>query len=867
MGTGVAVAMLAAFCLTAGSAQAAPATNISEWEEAAKTWRLLVRDLANWNVERPNRRGNETVKFFQPPAEEVVDRQSLVWQTDRDPLDILLRRTRALCDDLKGETDLKTEDDALAELEKSAAAVVPKDEDARRALFLKTMRLRRAIAFKNPLVKSIEKLLFITREAFPTEEFNWGTHICDQFFGFHAKLKRSTHGNGLYVLEQPFSDNPKLVNLLAEKVVEAGPWKGRKLITKPGWDEERDCGFLSPDVSWDGKQIVFSCTKGEPKIREWDDETVFHIFKCNADGSHLVQLTSGNWNDLFPCWLPNGRIAFVSERRGGYGRCHRRPCPTFTLHTMFPEGWDITCVSPHETNEFEPSVDNNGMIVYTRWDYFQRGFNQAHHGWIAYPDGRDPRELNGNTRVMESVGPHATHSIRAIPGSRRYVATAAGHHTLMRGSLVMIDPSVPDDNRTSQVKRITPDQLYPESEANNTVMHHSGAYATAWPLSEKYYICVYDGDANCQYGPIDTQRRKYNITLLDVFGNKVGVFSHPQISCLDPMPLQARTKPPVIPHKTLVGKPLNADGSLPLRIKKEELPTTAEIGLVNVRNSRYPFPENVEIKALRVWQVLPKTEHYVGVPRLGVCDQTPGAQCLGTVPVESDGSAYFRAPVGVPLSFQALDENGCAVQIMRSDTYVAPGEQLTCNGCHENRAGVMRQNHPEKTPIAMKRAPSVIAPEVVGSKPYNYPRLVQPVLDAKCVSCHSSANPKFDAKKMPDLVKGDIDSNPLGFHTSFREFFARDLVQCYTSIYKGPNWYRVGHQRDAFVPAYSEPGKVGARGSRLYEILKKGHHGVELTVDDWRRLILFMDSQGLYIAHDHNAPAQLRGEVVAPALE
>jgi hypothetical protein len=36
------------------------------------------------------------------------------------------------------------------------------------------------------------------------------------------------------------------------------------------------------------------------------------------------------------------------------------------------------------------------------------------------------------------------------------------------------------------------------------------------------------------------------------------------------------------------------------------------------------------------------------------------------VPVEADGSAYFEAPVGKSIYFQALDAQGMAVQSMRS---------------------------------------------------------------------------------------------------------------------------------------------------------------------------------------------------------
>ena len=853
-----------------------------ERDEIRKTWSLLERDIAHWDKDRTSVRPNTCSPKYQPPAEQCFNSEALIHAADRDPLDVLIRRTKALADDIAAErakggiadndgfsggdsfSSLAAQLGALAE---KAAAIAPADSDARYAIFAKVMRLRRRIAFANPLVKNIRRLLFIGREVQPPNEYEWGPHLCDQFFGFYANVKEASRGNGIYVIDEPFAEGKRPVarSILYGKPVEKGRYKGRSLVRRNGWDSELNFAFLSPDVSWDGTEIVFSATEGEPRIREWDDATVFHLFRCRADGSGIVQITDGPVNDLFPCWLPNGRIVFCSERRGGYGRCHRREVPNYTLHTMFPDGSDIVCISPHETNEFEPSVDNDGRIVYMRWDYVDRGFNQAHHAWTTYPDGRDPRELQGNTRTNEWIGCHAQQSIRAIPGSRLYVATACSHHSLIRGSLVLIDPSAHDDGGMGQLRRLTPDQLFPESETTDGMSKNSGAYATDWPLSEKYHICVYDGYANCQYpdSPTDMLRRKYDVTLLDAFGNKICIYSHPTISCFDPMPLQARPRPPVIPHKTLTGRPVDAHGRKPDPIPEAELPKTAVVQLMNVYNSRYPFPEDASkrgtIKSLRIWEVLPKTMPFVGMPRIGACDQTPGRQCLGTVPVEADGSAAFEAPVGVPLYFQALDADGCAVQTMRSDTYVAPGETLTCNGCHESREERMR-DATGPTPAALKRAPSRIAPEPDGSKPYNYPRLVQPVLDAKCVSCHGE-NRK---EGMPDLRRGELARNPFGFHTSFCEFVSRSLIEFYTDNYSGPTWDKSWRQRDAFVQAYSIPGESGARASRLYKMLKAGHKGVKLTDEEMRRLVVFMDSSGAYIAHDFDAVAQKMGKVVEP---
>ncbi len=841
-----------------------PSRTVRQRMETLDTFRLLERDIRYHAQPREERdiNGNTNVPFFQPPAEEVVNEHALIWPQDRDPLDVLLRRTRALADDLAGAVEKEgdaaafaTLRSSIAALESEAKAVPVADEDARFALFERAMRLRRRIAFSNPLLKDIDKLLFITRETPTAEEKVWGTHMCDQYFGFHATLKGSTHGNGLWTLEDPFGDEPRLVEMAPAGTVihSANPQWNNLKITAEG-------GFLAPDVSWDGKEILFCWTPGEHRTREWDEKTTFHIMKMRADGSHLEMLTWGGVNDLFPCWLPNGRIMFVSERRGGYGRCHMREVPNFTLHSMFPDGTDMVCLSPHETNEWEPSVDNDGMVVYTRWDYTDRGFNQAHHAWITYPDGRDPRELNGNTRKSQRRAPHLVQSIRAIPGSRRYVGVSGGHHTPDRGSLVLLDPSVPDDGEMSQVKRLTPDELLPESEKLvRWPLRPSGCYGAPWPLSEKYYICTYDGGANDQYSRlIDYQRRKYRLTLLDAFGNKICIFEHPTISCADAMPLKARPMPPVIPHRTLFGRPADADGRRPEAIPESQLPQTAAYGLVNVYNSRYPFPPGTKISALRVWQVFPKLEPMDGHPRLGAVDQMGGRQCLGTVPVELDGSAHFNVPVKTPVYFQALDENGCAVQTMRTVAYAQAGERLTCNGCHESRHGRAAAAS-AAAPMAFRRPPSELKPEPEGSRPFNYPTLVQPVLDARCVACHGE---KRDPAKMPDLRAGDIWLNPYCFNTSFIELVGRGLVHYYTRRYVGADWWAKSVQGDDFVQPYSEPGKAGALASPLYAKLKAGHKGVRLTDEEMRRLVVFMDSHCAYISHDTRPLDQCLGRKV-----
>ena len=434
--------------------------------------------------------------------------------------------------------------------------------------------------------------------------------------------------------------------MLENSVAQNGQFQGKQFTSQGA--------YLSPELSFDGKTILFAYTDTTLERRNsytWNENNTWHIFQVGIDGSYLTQLTEGPWDDFDPCFLPNGRVAFISERRGGFGRCHGRPVPSYTLHSMNADGSDIVMLSPHETNEWQPSVDHNGMIVYTRWDYVDRGFNQAHHPWITTPDGRDSRVIQGNFARNAGDRPHFEADIRAIPGSQKLVATASCHHGQAYGSLVIVDPTVKDDYAMGPVRRLTPDQLFPESECRT---HYDPAnYATAWPLSEDFYLCAYDAFSRSNAG----EANDYGVYLIDTFGNRILLYRDPAISSISPMPLRSRPIPPVVSHATLVGKPL-APGEKFAAPDPEQLPKVGLVNLVNVYDSVLPWPADTKITTLRIVQLLPKTTPHANNPRIGYGDQKGARAILGTVPVEEDGSASFLLPVNIPVSFQALGADG-----------------------------------------------------------------------------------------------------------------------------------------------------------------------------------------------------------------
>ena len=299
--------------------------------------------------------------------------------TTRNAVENVLQHARQLATRLHSEADparLQPLVVQLGALEQRVSALPTVENDTLdelRELESQAHSLARQIAFCNPRL-DFDKLLFIKRH-----DSAGVYHMCDQYYGCNAKP-----GGGLFVLEHPLSDHPHVVNLLQDSVVQNGRLKGHKL---------EGGSFLSPELSFDGQTILFAYSEAQAwekyqgsEAYEWKPEYSYHIFKCTADGSNLVQLTDGPWDDFDPCFLPNGRIVFISERRGGYLRCGRH-CPVYTMHSMEADGSDIIRLSHHETHEWHPSVTNDGMIVYTRWDYVDRDTNIAHHIWTCFPTG------------------------------------------------------------------------------------------------------------------------------------------------------------------------------------------------------------------------------------------------------------------------------------------------------------------------------------------------------------------------------------------------------------------------------------------------------------------------------------------------
>jgi hypothetical protein len=681
----------------------------------------------------------------------------------------------------------------------------PELEEAQRtALYLRARWFGRELLLLDPRIAN-QPLLFLKRNRFVCQ-------MLHEYMGYFQDYGDVPPGGGVFVLEHP-GRSFAIRNLLPDTL-------------PPG-------NFTTLSLSHDGRDVYFAHAARSPTKPDYrsPDRQSFHLFRVGSDGTGLRQLTDGVEDDFDPCPLPDGGLAFMSTRRGGFARCNNawEPCASYTLHRMDADGGNLRTLSVHETSEWHPSVLNDGRLVYTRWDYVDRSAAHFHGLWTSHPDGSGVASLFGNY----SMRVNACYQPRAIPGSDKIVFIAGAHHADVGGSMVLFDPArrrldpITGEDSLDALEVLTPEVCFPESDGWPSSYFHS-----PWPLSEDAFLVAFSHDPLPGMSSGESKDTCTGLYYFDRQGHFELLYRDPDISCMYPIPLTSRPTPPVLASQ-----------------RDERLADEGEFLLADVGRGHFPLPEGRPIRELRVFQLLPKGgSHTANDPRIGHAHAESARMLLGTVSLEADGSAYFRAPSGKPLYFQAVDAEGRAVQSMRSVTYLQPGERRGCVGCHESTSTTAST----RPTLAMARPPSTLQPGPQGSQPFSFPLLVQPVLDRSCVRCH-------DGHDGPDSSSVRLTGEPDG-----------PFSRAYSSLRPYLRWYEWGDASISQITTY--PGQIGADASPLSRILDDAHHRSKLTLSDAdrRRLYLWLDANvpfyGTYSREEHQA--QRAGRAVgAPTFQ
>jgi len=411
------------------------------------------------------------------------------------------------------------------------------------------------------------------------------------------------------------------------------------------------------------RQLTFPPDDEQARIKKYDNSFL------GGTGRMYYHQT----DDMHPCYLPDGGIIFTSTRCE-FGTLCDAPdiLSTAVIHRIDGDGKNMQMLTNSPVSEFSPSMLADGRIIYTRWEYVDKGQLGVKCLWAMRPDGTGTVEVYGNDIQFPPTMLHG----RQIPGhSDMYVMLGTPHYPQSGiGTVIRLDMT--RNIRTREpMTYITPHvDVRQEPGWNHLVngkwvRHTNGPlYMDPYPLSKELYLVSHNPDKPWK------DMRAYGLYTIREGGAHALIYKDQEFSCWQPYPLKTRKAPPVLPST------------------RDEKLAKRNLALCMVQDV-YHGMEGVKRGEVRYLRIMEQVRTLaVKVMR-------------GVVPVYEDGSAHFYVPADKNTYFQALDEN--YMEIQRERTYVnyRPGERRSCVGCHETPNDSLPKR--ARTTIAQRKAPSV----------------------------------------------------------------------------------------------------------------------------------------------------------------
>ena len=626
---------------------------------------------------------------------------------------------------------------------------------------------RREVLLSNPLL-DFEKILFVKRQG-PGNGLpaNWQSN---------SQIRQKTFDDSIELLS--------LDNLDGETETLFKPFEGLMVS--------------DVDLHFDADRLMFSMMDANSRWQVWE---------INADGTGLRQITPsdpGDVDNYDSCYLPNGRIIFTSTAcmigvPCVYGNSH-----VTNSYLCDADGQNIRQITFDQEHNWSPCVMNNGRVLYQRWEYADLPHSNSRILFSMNPDGTNQMAFYGTN----SLWPNGVFYARPIPDSpSKVVGIVSGHHGVARqGEMVLFDAALGRREADGAVQRIGDwGQPVEPVVADNLVGASWPKFLHPYPLSDKYYLAAVQPTPSSRIG----------IYLVDVFDNLLLLRESKSHQLMEPVPWRKTKLPPILPDRIVPGA-------------KEATVYLTDVydgpGLGGVPRGT--------VKQLRLYTYGFSYQNMGGLLGIiGLDGPWDMRRVIGTVPVAEDGSAKFEVPANLPIAVQPLDEQGRALQLMRSWMTAMPGEVLQCNGCHEsqNNAALLKMTE------AVNLPPARITPWHGKTRGFAYAREVQPVIDRYCVGCHNG-EPLADGTQTINL-RGDqmIDDFRMVTAGNGGGRGGRFSVG-YAELHRYVR--RSGIESDIHLLT---PMEYHASTTELVQMLEKGHHGVVLDDEAWDRLLTWID--------------------------
>lgn len=389
-------------------------------------------------------------------------------------------------------------------------------DEARSAIAADFRRLQREAMLANPLFRA-QPLLFIRRRVAPHRDLDGRELGLPQNWQGNCALPRRGYTNELRRLDPARPDgDTALVFAPADPVCVA-----------------------DVDLHWDGRRLLFCMPSGP--------NATWQIFELDLESGSTRPVTVGlppDVDNYDPCYLPSGDILFASTACVAGVPCVGGSSRVANLFRCGPDGSGVRQLCFDQEHNWCPTALSDGRVMYTRWEYTDTPHYFTRLLFTMNPDGRNQRALYGSN----SWWPNSVFYAREIPTQPgRVIAVISGHHGVARmGELVLFDTRRGERDADGALQRI-PGRGRPVQPviADQLVQHAWPKFLHPYPLADaatgagagKYFLVSMKPNA----------QRPWGLYLADIFDNLTLIREEPGWALLEPIPLRAAPRPPVVP--------------------------------------------------------------------------------------------------------------------------------------------------------------------------------------------------------------------------------------------------------------------------------------------------------------------------------
>ncbi len=487
------------------------------------------------------------------------------------------------------------------------------------------------------------------------------------------------------------------------------------------------------DASYDGNKLVFAMRMPLIPGAMDSEQPTWNIWEYDRTTDVLRRVIASDvvaeeGHDVAPHYLPDGRIVFSSTRQRQSkavlidegkpqfaAEDEDRNEHAFVLHVMNEDGSGIRQISFNQSHDMDPSVLDDGRIVFSRWE---NAGGSSIHLYTVNPDGSGLELLYGanshatgtGTTNIQFLAPRPAEDGRIVSLLMPFNGTELGGDPVAIDSAAFVEIS---QANLANAGLAGPAQarLSVNDVRTDPGLSPGGRYSSVFPLRDGTGRLLTTW-TQCRLNDTEgrtlpcTEENLADATLLPA-PPLYGVWLYdPRDLTQRPVlqPVEGLRYSEVIslaPRSPLPAVILDAVPG----VDYDPVLASENVGILNIR-SVYDFDgadtapggipaltDPVQTTADERPARFIRIEKAVGLPDDEVRDFRATAfgaaggigmrEILGYAPVEPDGSVQIKVPAGVPFAIGVLDANGRRISPRHLNwMQVRAGETLNCNGCH-----------------------------------------------------------------------------------------------------------------------------------------------------------------------------------------